>query len=98
MGRIFVVDLEGRSYNCKFCKTQFALADDIVSKLALLIPQTSEDYQSNRSTKNSTAKVVQIPVQFIESDPDQSVSRKPKSDRSGFALSNHRSHHVARQS
>ncbi|PHT43821.1 Protein yippee-like [Capsicum baccatum] len=32
MGRIFVVDLEGRSYNCKFCKTQFALADDIVSK------------------------------------------------------------------
>ncbi|XP_059283185.1 protein yippee-like At5g53940 [Lycium ferocissimum] len=32
MGRIFVVDLEGRSYNCKFCKTQFALADDLVSK------------------------------------------------------------------
>ncbi|CAN4104207.1 unnamed protein product [Withania somnifera] len=32
MGRIFVVDLEGRSYNCKFCKTQLALADDVVSK------------------------------------------------------------------
>ncbi|XP_042058818.1 protein yippee-like At5g53940 [Salvia splendens] len=22
MGRIFVVDLEGKTYNCKFCKTQ----------------------------------------------------------------------------
>ncbi|CAN4102917.1 unnamed protein product [Withania somnifera] len=32
MGRIFVVDLEGTSYNCKFCKTQLALADDLVSK------------------------------------------------------------------
>nr|GMC56660.1 protein yippee-like At5g53940 [Ipomoea batatas] len=32
MGRIFVVDLEGRTYNCKFCKTQLALADDLVSR------------------------------------------------------------------
>ncbi|XP_051115123.1 protein yippee-like At5g53940 isoform X2 [Andrographis paniculata] len=32
MGRIFVVDLEGRSYRCKFCKTQLALADEVVSR------------------------------------------------------------------
>ncbi|XP_075091987.1 protein yippee-like At5g53940 isoform X1 [Nicotiana tabacum] len=32
MGRIFVVDLEGRTYNCKFCKTQLALCDDLVSR------------------------------------------------------------------
>ncbi|EPS63678.1 hypothetical protein M569_11105 [Genlisea aurea] len=32
MGRVFVVDLEGRSYRCKFCKTDLALADQIVSR------------------------------------------------------------------
>ncbi|CAI9088711.1 OLC1v1023120C2 [Oldenlandia corymbosa var. corymbosa] len=32
MGRIFVVDLEGRTYRCKFCKTHLALADDLVSR------------------------------------------------------------------
>ncbi|XP_057797419.1 protein yippee-like At5g53940 isoform X1 [Salvia miltiorrhiza] len=32
MGRIFVVDLEGRSYRCKFCKTQLALADELISR------------------------------------------------------------------
>lgn len=33
MGRIFVVDLEGRSYRCKFCKTHLALADELVSRV-----------------------------------------------------------------
>ncbi|KAL3508704.1 hypothetical protein ACH5RR_028105 [Cinchona calisaya] len=32
MGRIFVVDLEGRTYKCKFCKTHLALAVDLVSR------------------------------------------------------------------
>ncbi|KAF3671310.1 Protein yippee-like [Capsicum baccatum] len=32
MGRIFVVDLEGRTYKCKFCKTHLALADEVVSR------------------------------------------------------------------
>ncbi|RDX88346.1 Protein yippee-like [Mucuna pruriens] len=32
MGRIFVVELEGRSYRCKFCRTHLALADDLISK------------------------------------------------------------------
>ncbi|KAL8171900.1 hypothetical protein V2J09_023704 [Rumex salicifolius] len=32
MGRIFVVELEGRAYRCKFCKTQLALAKDLASK------------------------------------------------------------------
>ncbi|KAJ8425275.1 hypothetical protein Cgig2_011804 [Carnegiea gigantea] len=32
MGRIFVIELEGRTYKCKFCKIQLALADDLVSQ------------------------------------------------------------------
>ncbi|KAF8024102.1 hypothetical protein BT93_F1335 [Corymbia citriodora subsp. variegata] len=32
MGRIFVVELEGRSYRCKFCKTHLALANDLISR------------------------------------------------------------------
>ncbi|KAG8386348.1 hypothetical protein BUALT_Bualt03G0139500 [Buddleja alternifolia] len=32
MGRIFVVDLEGRTYRCKYCKTHLALADELVSR------------------------------------------------------------------
>lgn len=33
MGRIFLVDLEGRAYRCKYCKTNLALADDLISKV-----------------------------------------------------------------
>ncbi|KAL2483587.1 Protein yippee-like [Forsythia ovata] len=32
MGRIFVVDLDGRTYKCKFCETPLALADELVSR------------------------------------------------------------------
>ncbi|KAJ8755107.1 hypothetical protein K2173_016851 [Erythroxylum novogranatense] len=32
MGRLFVVELEGRPYRCKFCDTHLALPDDLVSK------------------------------------------------------------------
>ncbi|KAG5235442.1 protein yippee [Salix suchowensis] len=32
MGRISVVELEGRSYICKFCGTHFALPNQLVSK------------------------------------------------------------------
>lgn len=32
MGRLFLVELEGRAYDCRFCKTQLALASDLVSK------------------------------------------------------------------
>ncbi|XP_065880077.1 protein yippee-like At5g53940 [Euphorbia lathyris] len=32
MGRIFVVDLEGRCYRCRFCDTPLALADDVLSR------------------------------------------------------------------
>ncbi|KAE8681086.1 Protein yippee-like [Hibiscus syriacus] len=31
MGRIFAVELDGRSYRCKFCRTHLALPDDLVS-------------------------------------------------------------------
>ncbi|XP_022735251.1 protein yippee-like At5g53940 isoform X1 [Durio zibethinus] len=32
MGRVFVVELDGRSYRCKFCRTHFALPGDLVSR------------------------------------------------------------------
>ncbi|KAK3020665.1 hypothetical protein RJ639_046258, partial [Escallonia herrerae] len=32
MGRIFSVNLEGKIYSCKHCRTHIALMDDIVSK------------------------------------------------------------------
>ncbi|GKV02018.1 hypothetical protein SLEP1_g14505 [Rubroshorea leprosula] len=32
MGRVFLVELDGRSYRCKFCRAHFALLDDLVSR------------------------------------------------------------------
>ncbi|KAL5730475.1 hypothetical protein ACHQM5_003289 [Ranunculus cassubicifolius] len=32
MGRVFTVELEGRIYKCKFCRSHLALADDLVSR------------------------------------------------------------------
>ncbi|XP_022156902.1 protein yippee-like [Momordica charantia] len=32
MGRLFVVNLEGQIYSCKYCGTHLALYDDIISK------------------------------------------------------------------
>ncbi|XP_027910392.1 protein yippee-like At5g53940 isoform X2 [Vigna unguiculata] len=32
MGRIFTVELEGKSYGCKSCKTHLALTDDLISR------------------------------------------------------------------
>ncbi|KAF8411128.1 hypothetical protein HHK36_003667 [Tetracentron sinense] len=32
MGRIFLVELEGRVYSCKFCKSHLALATDLMSR------------------------------------------------------------------
>ncbi|KAL2331397.1 hypothetical protein Fmac_018978 [Flemingia macrophylla] len=35
MGRIFAVELEGRFYRCKFCRTHLARADDLISTCEL---------------------------------------------------------------
>ncbi|KAH9603186.1 hypothetical protein KSS87_019640 [Heliosperma pusillum] len=32
MGRVFLVDLDGKVYRCKFCDTPLALADDVLSR------------------------------------------------------------------
>ncbi|KAK9681985.1 hypothetical protein RND81_10G041600 [Saponaria officinalis] len=32
MGRVFLVELDGKTYCCKFCHTSLALADDILSR------------------------------------------------------------------
>ncbi|KAK7319718.1 hypothetical protein RJT34_04443 [Clitoria ternatea] len=32
MGRIFILDLDGRSYRCRFCNTPLALADHVLSR------------------------------------------------------------------
>ncbi|KAI6703723.1 hypothetical protein NL676_012859 [Syzygium grande] len=32
MGRVFLVELGGRGYRCRFCNSPLALADDVLSK------------------------------------------------------------------
>ncbi|KAF7803421.1 protein yippee-like [Senna tora] len=32
MGRVFLVDLEGRAYRCRFCDSPLALAEDVLSR------------------------------------------------------------------
>lgn len=32
MGRVFLVDLEGRAYSCRFCESDLVLADDLISR------------------------------------------------------------------
>ncbi|KAG7959025.1 hypothetical protein I3843_10G051100 [Carya illinoinensis] len=32
MGRVFLVDLDGRTYRCKFCESALALVDDVISR------------------------------------------------------------------
>ncbi|RDY11556.1 Protein yippee-like, partial [Mucuna pruriens] len=32
MGRVFLLDLDGRSYGCRFCDTPLALADHVLSR------------------------------------------------------------------
>ncbi|RZC46568.1 hypothetical protein C5167_039515 [Papaver somniferum] len=32
MGRLFLIELDGRVYKCKFCRSHLALADDLVSR------------------------------------------------------------------
>ncbi|MFQ6641151.1 hypothetical protein Gotur_014349 [Gossypium turneri] len=36
MGKVFVVELDGRSYRCRFCKTHLALPDDLVSRVLMM--------------------------------------------------------------
>lgn len=35
MGRLYLINLEGRIYSCKHCQTHLALYEDIVSKVIL---------------------------------------------------------------
>ena len=35
MGRVFLIELEGRVYKCKFCRSHLALADDLVSRVCI---------------------------------------------------------------
>uniref|UniRef100_A0A5B7BG10 Protein yippee-like n=1 Tax=Davidia involucrata TaxID=16924 RepID=A0A5B7BG10_DAVIN len=32
MGRVFLVELEGRAYRCRYCDSPLALADDVISR------------------------------------------------------------------
>ncbi|KAI3888732.1 hypothetical protein MKX03_013900 [Papaver bracteatum] len=32
MGKLFLIELDGRVYKCKFCRSHLALADDLVSR------------------------------------------------------------------
>ncbi|XP_048598761.1 protein yippee-like At3g11230 isoform X2 [Brassica napus] len=60
MGRIFTVELEGRSYRCRFCRTHLALPDDLISKSfhcrrgkAYLFNRSNQRMRKLRSTKKA---------------------------------------------
>ncbi|MBA0776475.1 hypothetical protein Gotri_011464 [Gossypium trilobum] len=46
MGKVFVVELDGRSYRCGFCKTHLALPDDLVSREAAY--EKSQKYKEGK--------------------------------------------------
>ncbi|KAF3550047.1 hypothetical protein DY000_02003939 [Brassica cretica] len=50
MGRLFLVELEGKSYCCRHCKTDIALCDDVVSK----------SFQSRRGKAYLFSKVANV--------------------------------------
>nr|KJB76184.1 hypothetical protein B456_012G076700 [Gossypium raimondii] len=52
MGRLFVVNLEGKVYSCKHCKINLALVDDILSK----------SFQSRHGKAYLFSKVVNVSV------------------------------------
>ncbi|KAJ8764054.1 hypothetical protein K2173_004945 [Erythroxylum novogranatense] len=56
MGRLFVVNLEGKIYSCKHCKTHLALSEDIVSK----------DFRSRHGKAYLFSKVVNTSVGKLE--------------------------------
>ncbi|XP_021890287.1 protein yippee-like At5g53940 isoform X2 [Carica papaya] len=67
MGRVFVVELEGRSYRCKFCRTHLALPDDLVSR------HTSYHRRSLRFM-NSKINIVRYPPVLLKMLPTMSLS------------------------
>jgi len=36
MGRLFAVNLEGKIYTCRHCRTHLALSEDVISKVSTL--------------------------------------------------------------
>ncbi|KAK2638953.1 hypothetical protein Ddye_026748 [Dipteronia dyeriana] len=59
MGRIFVVELDGRSYRCKFCRTHLALPDDLISRA----------FQCRRGKAYLFNKAVNITIGALEQRP-----------------------------
>ncbi|WRX28641.1 Yippee/Mis18/Cereblon - like 9 [Theobroma cacao] len=54
MGRIFVVELDGRSYRCKFCRTHLALPEDLASRFSMGNPRiAASDNLGNRTIQES---------------------------------------------
>ncbi|XP_021890289.1 protein yippee-like At5g53940 isoform X4 [Carica papaya] len=82
MGRVFVVELEGRSYRCKFCRTHLALPDDLVSR------HTSYHRRSLRFM-NSKINIVRYPPVLLKMLPTMSLSTLSASN--GFPLSQRKS-------
>ncbi|MBA0792055.1 hypothetical protein Gohar_016582 [Gossypium harknessii] len=52
MGRIFVVELDGRSYRCKFCRTHLALPDDLVSRVPTFIFFSVSPFNESSKSRN----------------------------------------------
>ncbi|XP_072986420.1 protein yippee-like At5g53940 isoform X1 [Typha latifolia] len=56
MGRIFTVELDGRIYCCRFCRTHLAVADDLISR----------SFHSNRGKAYLFNSVANISVGALE--------------------------------
>ena len=64
MGRVFLVELEGRSYRCRFCNNNVALADDVLSRVLsslLLFPFFISPPNSPNSPIHPTIFFLQFP-------------------------------------
>ncbi|KAG5546192.1 hypothetical protein RHGRI_018391 [Rhododendron griersonianum] len=62
MGRLFVVELEGRAYRCKFCKTHLALADDLVSRLWYMACNVGQTHSSSINTQSDAQLSASVPL------------------------------------
>ncbi|TQE04947.1 hypothetical protein C1H46_009418 [Malus baccata] len=85
MGRIFVVELEGRCYKCKFCKTHLALFSDCVSRVTFfslflsISAQKIASFTHNKKYPSSTTVKVSLFVLrlFIAAEEKHTSSIMP---------------------
>ncbi|KAG5546193.1 hypothetical protein RHGRI_018391 [Rhododendron griersonianum] len=81
MGRLFVVELEGRAYRCKFCKTHLALADDLVSRLWYMACNVGQTHSSSINTQSDAQLSASVPLCSVLSKVSMMESAQEKSQK-----------------